>query len=862
MRLIRYIKKNNGSTLTLVLFMLFLLAVTAIAAVTITGSELRMSAMTSDRSKALLVAQAGSEQAAQVLDEAVAQAQEDARVKSSEVIQNKINDFKKVNVVDGVDVPITITSPFNGVIDNSDISEIKILKEDALNKIYYDEYKYWFNKKINDWLSTQTNTGDWKDGVRHDISGDPNGKFTYESVGPINSTDELKSEDVSNISQYATTSITLTSTGEYKSTNGSNYKRKLQVEFGLLTDTKGGTSEIPVSYGKLTKVRVNKKSSILTGKALIAQKNIISIDGTVNVTGDVISFGSIPIVTASPTEIDYDAEGYKFGGIMAGMTSSNNSDISKVWEDVNIGNGTSSLNDSLSPSAVGLNLPNDFFTINHSGSFNIVGNAGTLAYLHSLYSEFADSSTITVKEDTFARSVKVESESNFSLGQFKNVYTTDDLRIDGFNSEVKIGGWNGSTPPDPAGSEGLLVGLSTGTTSKSSSAVIVAGDSKLYINGSVYIGGSTFYTEYNNAANKGYISGISVQKSDSSPVEAFEMYNDIVTPTSLTFPGNVFYFYDKSGAGSYIKVNDPSVQQKLMSSGYEYAPADGTTPSSILMMTGKGLPDPTDLVNQSKYTQIKAFDIIDRAMHFKYIWDDFWKVDVGYSSYLNTEDIIIEPVVGGKIKGFCYGAVAANYEVYGPYKGFAGTDVLYVHEKEDGNTKYAKLMDLFIKDQNGLINAATPTKKLAGNEVTSEDSVNKAALVKKKLYSASSNAFMYYGDENIVLTDNYVGSSINALSKASDDGYIRGIVYSSGDIYVKDGTKFKGILIAEGNIVFLGDADIVYDEDVVDILTSEKPEISKFFKQTDVLMNTDNAIVQTIKKTNVKNIKIIKWKEI
>jgi hypothetical protein len=74
-----------------------------------------------------------------------------------------------------------------------------------------------------------------------------------------------------------TTSIGIISTGEYKSpSNGSTYKRSIKAEFGLLTKSENETMEIPISYGKLTKVRVNKEEepSLLNGKALIAQKNI------------------------------------------------------------------------------------------------------------------------------------------------------------------------------------------------------------------------------------------------------------------------------------------------------------------------------------------------------------------------------------------------------------------------------------------------------------------------------------------------------------------------------------------------------------------------------------------------------------
>lgn len=850
MRLITNIKKNNGSTLTLVLFMLFLLSVTAIAVITITGSELSMSVMTSDRSKALLAAQAGAEKAAQVLDEAVAQAQEDARVKSSDVIQDMIEEFKSGTPTSG--------TPFDQVIDISDPSDIKILNEEALNKIYYQEYKYWFNKEINDWFSAQTSTGDWRNGKRHDIISDPNGKYIYESVEPIKSTDELRSVDTSNSSQLATTSIALTSNGEYKSIiNGSIYKRAIKAEFGLLTDTKSGTSEIPISYGKLTKVRVNKneKPSILKEKALIAEKNIISIGGMVKVTGTAICVGTIPIDATTQDKFKVNTNGYNYGGLMAGVTTS-------IWSDKNFCDGVLSLGESL-PSDV-FNLPYGFS--NYAGSFKINGSVGTLAYIHSLYGTDVSHSDITVSGDTFARSVKAESQAHFTQAQFKNVYTTDDLKIDASSAVVKIGDWiNEEHIPNTDTNtthEGLLVGLNTGTLSTYSSAVAVSGDSKLYINGSVYIGGSTYYNEYTDLINHDmFISGMSILKSDSKPAQAFEISDIDSTPEPTTedFPGNVFYYYDNdpSSTNKYIYVSDINTQHKLISSGYEYKQNDLTSSSSIEMMAG--MPSSTG--------EFQPFDILRRAMHFKYIWDVFWTdedFDIGYRTYINSGDIVIKPDDGDKLKGWCNGAVGANNKVYGPYGGFTDNDggAKYVVQKNQGNSAYVNLMGTFVKETADLTRV-TPQKKLTGNITPTDNSVKTDSLLANEFIKSNSKTFMYNGDGNVVLTDSYVGNSGNDLSKDSD-GYIRGIVYSNKDIYVKEGTKFKGILIAKGNIVFLGDAEIIYDEDVVDMLLSEEPKVGRFFNYSakDILMNNESAIIQTVKKADVKNIKIITWKEV
>jgi len=862
MKLIKNIKKNNGSTLTMVLFLLFLLSVTAFAVITLTGSELSMSVMTSDRSKALMIAQAGAEKAAQVLDGEVSQAQEDARVLSSQKVQEKIKSFQKKVEKNGKMVPVDITAPFVGVIDNSNINDIKILKEEDLNVIYYNEYKYLFYTKIEDWYSADKFIGE-------NVAG---GNFTYTGV-QRNDNGTVASQLGSGDPIPAITSIKLTSTGEYKSpSNGSAYKRKIGAEFGLLTESKsGGTMEIPIPYGKLTKVRVNKddKPSILKDKALIAQKNIISLGRNVNVVGNAICVGTIP---SYATELDKFRNAcrndYNYGGFMAGVTSSNNLNGYNVWEDKNFGDGISSLKDSLSENASVLEIPTTtFFTTDHSGSFNIKGKVGTLSYFHSLYGRegAGNFSNIVVSEDVFARCVKAEAEAYFTQAKLKNVYTTDDLKIDTNNAVFEIGKWKNDGTPDndsnndglpDTGNEGRIVGLSTGRLGEIySSAVAVSGDSKLDIYGSVYIGGSNYYNEYTDVSAEMYLSGMSIQKSDSSPAQAFEREGSSTTPIPINdnFSRNVFYYYNNSNSKPYIDINNDDEQQKLT-----WAEFNKPSEPSISMMKGiTGIPDPPIL------------DLVHRAMHFKYIWDAFWKGDIEHYSYLNSGDITIKPDDGEQLKGWCFGAVAANYQVYGPYGGFtdndAGSKYTDVIQK-NGYSDYLKLMNLFVVDGVGLT-AKTPQKKLNGNSITTYNSINSSALAANQFIETKYNSFMFNSDENVVLSNSngnsYVGNSSVSKNPVIDSNYIRGIVYSNKDIYVKAGTKFKGILIAEGNIVFLGDADIEYDEGVVDILRNEK-QVGNFFKYStyDVIMNDENAIIQTIKKANVKNIKIKSWKEI
>lgn len=897
MKIFCTLKKNNGSTLAMVLFLLFLLSTVALAVMALTGSELGMSVVASDREKALIAAQAGAEKAAQQLDAEVSQIQEKARVASSEEIKTAIANN---------------STKFNDILDMSNPDDIKVFKEKEkdFDDICANEYKYQFFKFLDQWVNTQKSAGgDWEiskpssfqheitkkitqaDGtVRNETITVDDGSYFYSTVEQndskipaaiftsINSSEEIEEKK----------SISIISTGVYSS-GGHTYKRKISAEFSVLTESNGGASEIPVSYSKLTKVRVNKdsKPEILQNKAVIAQKNIISAAGKVNINGNAVCFGTIP--TTNGTDVDYTADGYKYGGFMAGMTAD-------AWNDSKFGSNNKSIAESIKAAIPTLSLQNI------SGSFDIKGNAATAAYIHALYSNSSNPSKINIQPgynanggitsegSSFARSVKIEKYAHFSQANFRDVYTTDDLRIDANNATVNIGGWRWAGSSNQyesiSGMESKLVGLNPGDSTSgfdTSSAVVVSGDSNLNINGSIFIGGTTYFNEYTNN-NKMYFSGISVLKSGSLPAEAFRIWDD-QDISAFRYPVNTFYRYDNSkntdgilGREDFTEVvNNPaadSEQEKLIAGEYDYkhktdnqtgnADQSDSNPPVKLMNGSEG--------NTAMGIQGKAlFNILDRAMHFKWVWDSYWKDDIGYYSYLNSGDIRIEPIIKNKmngndqIQGWCFGAVAANNTVYGPYGGFNGSDFVYGTEiskddKNGGYYKYKENMSLFVSNPEQLIGAA-PEKPITD---WINDTVSKDTLIKSK-----SERFFLNSSSDVVLSDGHIGnvgsvknSPISADIRKGDDGYMRGIIYSAGDIYVEEGTKLKGILIAKGNIVFLGGSEISYDKDTIDILLSEEPEAGRFFNYSASDIVLDNSIVKTIKKPNVKNIKIISWKEV
>ncbi len=855
MNYIKVLKKNNGSTLTLVLFMLFMLSVTAIAVVTVTSSEFGMSVMTSDRSRALMIAQAGAEEAAQVLDEQVAKAQDEARLNTSSTIDAIIEEFRLR--------PWSINGTrLKDILVLTDMGEVKVLNEDKFNSIYRENYEYEFSKIMRAWFNLQKSADkewapSWPHYVKKDETGGDTaenraGRYIYSGAEAENGNAVM---DVYRSQIMQVSNISIISTGEVISSRGSTYKRSIQTKFGLLTVASGGSEEIPVAYGKLTKVRINSrnKPAILSDYAVIAEKNIISAGGEVNIKGNVMCFGTVPANADSEDKYKSSLSGYDFGGIMAGITSS-------VLSSFGLSGG-------LTGNAHELGLSSDFSDTNHSGNFKIEGKAGTLGYVHSLYGK----SNITVTGDIYARSVKVEEKAHSSQLKLNNVYVNDDLRIDANNAKAYIGNvWNENKAYyEQEGTKGKLVGLSVGTTAPYSSAAAVSGDSKLYINGSVYMGGSTYFNEYTRAGNEMYPSGLSVLKSGSLPAQAYEMADgDILPePDGSGFPGNVFYLYDNT-EDKYRFVTELSEADKLIRADYQKKSGANTLTRS--MMQGRRY---IDIENPEDYIIENPFTIIHRAMHFKQIWEQFWKKDIGYSTYINTGDIYISTDMSNKIDGWSFGAVAANDRVYGPYKGFTQFNSdKYLEEKSAGNNKYAEFMKLFVsyKADDDAKNAEAVTNKKVPEYKLTDNSIDASALAAEegKIIKSRSGIIMLYSQDDVVLTENSVIGLKDTMNFSEADD-LQGIIYSKNDIYVKKGFKFKGILIASGNIVFVGNeaesskSEILYDEAVIDTLMSEEPTVAAFFKYSpeDILIN-DKSLIATIKKSNVKNIKIITWKEI
>lgn len=825
-----------------------MLSLTCVAVISVTGSELSMSVMNSDRSKALMAAKAGAEAAAQQLDNMVGQIQENSRIYAANTIQQEIDTCTTGSALDG------IIDPTTHAVINEEAQKILDQRRD-------DYFKTEFNNEIRTQLTDYIKQITSYSAIQ---VGGTNAFYFY----PAAKIEPLAEAKVIDLTTEITTvtGIRLVSTGQSE-----KLKRSIQVEFSFL-DKKSIGTEVPVTYGNLTQLSVSStknKNDILNKKALVAKGNIISIDGKATINGDVYSFGTIP-VDADGKEMLSDTSGHGYGGIMAGITQD-------VWDNSNI-IGLKN-NDYLRGK---LNLsnnpvdPNYYFT-NRYGSLTINGSASTMSYVHSLFALAeaqtgeTSASAIEISEDTYARAVMLEKEAKGSEMKLKNVYVTDDIRIQSDKSKVEIGKWDAYGVNDPA-ITGTAIGLEPGILSDTrSSAIVVGGDSQLWINGSVYMGGSTMFNEYTSQASpeSKYISGISVLKSDSMPADAFKLYDetqmDLTTRPAFTFPNNIFYLYN-SNSKSYININDPDETNGyvLQTEKYDFKPELGT-PSAIDMMGGCAGPiiDGVDL---------SVFDVLRKGMHFKYIWDKFWGNDkfidsIKYYAKVGTEDIKITTNPDGDIVGWCSGAVAANGTIYGSYKynggnGFTDTPTDYSLKTASAKKAYLNKMNLFLN-----LNSMSDTEQGTAlkDNVTPQMSLSQSALDVDALLDnqmiGTSDPFIFKSSANVVLGPDSIQTDTGA-NESRTGGYSRGIIYSSKDIYVKAGTEFRGMLIAEGNIVFLGDATVTYDENIIDTLISRNMNVSKFFKTTVKTIDLKNNTVKTTRLANVKNIKIKLWKEI
>lgn len=470
---------------------------------------------------------------------------------------------------------------------------------------------------------------------------------------------------------------------------------------------------------------------------------------------------------------------------------------------------------------------------NNYGSLTINGNASTMGYIHSLYSTSINPSSISITGDSYARSLRSEKNSNYSTLNLNNLSTLDNLQIDSNGTVVNINGvYKGLVDTSHVidGSGSYTVATEDELVPKRTSSVIVNGDSILNFMDAIYIGGSTFFKNLLDGSEFPYMSGISALKSTMRISNAF-------TKDDPSNPENKIFWYE---GGSYI---DPS----------ETASFKSYSNGSVQMISGRA-------------SRPDYFPLINRAMHFKKVWTDLWLTDINgiFPTYVNADSINIMGngiTADGKLRGYSNGVIIANGTVYDSYQFEEIHDPSLFHinvQKPAIKAYYNQISGLLSDSYNSeytRLNFAAPTKNI--NNYIDSNFVGTNMIVANKPYVSSNSdlGFVYYGNKDVEIKESggnwYINSEIMPITK--------GIIYVDGNIYIDGGFDFTGTLLASKNIIFLGDANVTYDESAIDALLKADVNINGFFGLLTYEIPDETLESQRI---STKNTRIEKWNEI
>ncbi|MEN8907079.1 MAG: pilus assembly PilX N-terminal domain-containing protein [Clostridiales bacterium] len=772
----KFLKSQNGSALIMAVLSLIVLSLIGSSIVMLTMNNFQMSIFYSEYNKTYFMAESGVERIAKVIDEKVTAIQEEARVNTSSNLQNNIQDD-----------PLNLRSNNDGSVNY-----------DALNNEFNTKYLEFYYQGLKDEFETNVNLLEY----RKELLGttEDNGIIAYyelEDYGGSVYLDDVIYEVDDNV-------ITIEVEGIYN-----EYKKNLRVKFDLTAQNTN--DEEKSEYQVSVKEVLNKKPeipSVLYKRALLTEKNLLSLGGNLNIEGSVLAFGTIP--TGIDGKEDKDARWYDYGGIIAGITpdyASNDTyfgfDSSKT--------GTNSI-----------------------GKINITEDAVTMGYIHSLYGVSSDTGDITIEGNSYARSVISEIESNYSTFSLNNVCTLDNLQIDSSLSNFNIKGkYYGLVDAgyriDGSNSNSNESILEDSYNFKRTSSVVINGDSNMNFQDEVYIGGSSFLVDF--TVNEiippseiereyPYMTGISALKSNRRLYNAFTDKEDGETDEKL-------FWYDNG----YVSPNPvPSTKD------YDH---DG---GSYKLITGN-----------SEETDPYFFPIGKRAMHFKGVWDNIWSKDDLYLAYLNTENISIS-LEGGKIPGYSLGSVVANNEVYG-INDFTKDEfefsTLQMQKIENYHEKIEDLLNESYNSEYPKLDYVTSSKSITELIDTRFTGENKIEI--NKPYNTQ-NGMLFYGkgDIEIKKSGEFWMANDKLLTKNE------GIIFVDGNIYIDDSYEFTGTIIASGNIIFLGDNTITHNETKILKLLDTDVNIKGFFKLLEYDIPNSNLERQRITSDTFK---IIEWKE-
>jgi len=762
------IKSNSGSALIMAILILIVLSLIGSAILTLTVENFKMSIFYDDLNNSYILAENGVEKVIKILDEKVANIQEEARIEASANVQQTIQEN-----------PLKVRDTNN---DDGSINYNSLETEfdNLYNEIYYQK----LNEEFKD-ISSE----DYK----KELLGTElvENEIVYTEFEGISGTSSLILAEYNGDEHIVKIQVE----GKYE-----GYRKTLQVRLDMTVDDdkveNGVPFKVSVKEGNnITPVIPN----IFYDRAVISEKNIISVDGNLTVNGDVLAFGKIPAVDGNE---DMDAPWYKYGGVLAGLTTQiTDSDEEFGFDSSRTG-------------------------YKKAGSITVNGSIATMGYLSSVFGDELFHSDINVTGDVFARAVRAYESSNYSVLNLNNVYTTDNFQIDSNRSTATINGIyfgivDAGYMIDGTGSSELRE--EDLYLHKRTSSVVVNGDSNIVFKNKIYIGGSTFITDYikEGTTNYTYMTGISALK------------------TSYRIP----QAYREDGINVIEELSDYKVENPY----YENYINEGIGHKMLMGNT-------TDPGN---------FPIGKRAEHFKAIWDSLWGSDDLYLSYINTESITVEGegITDGKLNGYSNGAIVANGKVYG-MDDFKDYNPVIFHDAQlTAIEKFHLAINDFVNDSFNSdfpkLDYTTPDEEKQIMNYLDYRFNGENRIVTNLPYVSAQNptrGFIFYGEGDANITNNGTYYEINGNEIQTD----KGIIFVDGNVYVEDGFSLEGIIMATGNIIFLGDSEITYDSDVIVNLLNADVNTKGFFK----LLNYDISNTQLERQRIVsRSFDIIEWRE-
>jgi hypothetical protein len=126
---------------------------------------------------------------------------------------------------------------------------------------------------------------------------------------------------------------------------------------------------------------------------------------------------------------------------------------------------------------------------------------------------------------------------------------------------------------------------------------------------------------------------------------------------------------------------------------------------------------------------------------------------------------------------------------------------------------------------------------------------------------ATTNGFIYYGEGDIsIKEDGGVWKIFNGVDSAQIPS-TKGLIFSTGNVYIDGAFNFTGCIIARKNIIIDGSAIITFNQAVVNKLMDANLNTMGLFKLLTYDIPTDATSIQR-QRLSQKCIKITEWKEI